>query len=203
MTHNHSEAGFGALTATWIVMMVLMMAPAVWPWVRAFHRFGIEHNSRAARVGSTVSFSGGYLAAWLAYSVIAAAAQLVLMRAAERMTIGTMTMMSAVILVGAGFYQFAPQKRACLTHCRNPLTYFLARWRNGPRAGFRLGLGHGLFCVGCCWALMATSLVVGVSHLVWMAALTAAVFIEQVLPRGDRIRIPLGLALISAGVLRF
>ena len=108
----------------------------------------------------------------------------------------------AAILIGAGTFQFAPIKQACLTHCRNPITYFLTRWRNGPTGGFRLGLGHGLFCVGCCWALMALALIVGMTHVLWMVALTLAVFVEQVLPHGHRLRIPLGVALIAAGLLR-
>jgi predicted metal-binding membrane protein len=178
MTHVHGDTGLLALTTMWLSMMTLMMAPAAWPWVRAFHRFGIERGGRAARIGSTLSFSIGYVAAWAGYSLIAGVTQFLLLRGTHHAASGTMATVSAAILVGAGLYQFAPQKRACLTHCRNPLTYFLARWRNGPRAGFRLGFGHGLFCVGCCWALMATSLLVGVSHLLWMAALTGVVFVE-------------------------
>jgi predicted metal-binding membrane protein len=107
----------------------------------------------------------------------------------------------SAVLVAAGAFQFAPLKRACLTHCRHPLTYLLAKWRNGPVSGVRLGLAHGAFCVGCCWALMATSLAVGMTSLWWMVALAAAVFVEQVVPHGHRIRIPLGIALIACGVL--
>jgi predicted metal-binding membrane protein len=105
------------------------------------------------------------------------------------------------VLIGAGLFQFTLLKRACLTHCRNPLSFLLARWNNGPIGGYRLGLSHGWFCVGCCWALMATTLVVGMSNLWWMLAVTAAVFVEQVVPRGHLLRVPLGVALVGAGLL--
>jgi predicted metal-binding membrane protein len=182
----------------WFGMMAAMMTPAVWPWVAAFHRFG--HRTRAWH---TAVFAAGYLAAWLAYSVVAAGAQLGLQRAGTLDPMrGLAPVAGAGLLVLAGLYQFAPLKRACLTHCRNPLSYLLARWHDGPMGGFRMGLGHGLYCVGCCWALMATALAVGVMNLWWMAALAGVAFIEQAVPRGDWLRIPLGVALIGAGLYR-
>jgi predicted metal-binding membrane protein len=204
VTH-HSTAGasalsIAALTAMWLAMMALMMTPTVWPWVRAFQRFGSRQGGSGS-IASTLSFSSGYLAAWLAYSVAAAIAQLLLMLAGELDPLHALTPLAgAGILIAAGVFQLAPLKRVCLAHCRNPISYFLARWRNGTAGSFRLGFGHGIYCVGCCWALMATTLGVGVLHVWWMAALTAAVFVEQVVPRGDRIRMPLGIALILAGL---
>lgn len=110
-------------------------------------------------------------------------------------------MLSALILFTAGAFQFAPLKRACLMHCRNPLTYFLARWRDGSSGGFRMGFHHGLFCVACCWALMATTLAVGVMSLWWMAALALVTFAEQVSPWGDRVRQIAGIGLIAASFI--
>ena len=206
--HGHdafaADPGLLALTGMWLAMMTAMMAPVAAPWVLAFSRFGSSGAVGDARsVCSTLSFIAGYLSAWLGYSIVAAALQRTLL------LFGVLdpqrrwsSLVTAAILMGAGAYQFAPIKRACLMHCRNPITYFLTRWRNGSAAGFRLGLGHGLFCVGCCWALMALALVVGMTNVLWMIALTAAVFVEQVVPPGDRIRIPLGVALIAAGFVR-
>jgi predicted metal-binding membrane protein len=206
--HGHDtftrDPGLLVLTGMWLAMMTAMMAPVAAPWVLAFSRFGSGGAVRGTRaLASTLSFTAGYLAAWLLYSFVAAALQQTLLSA------GLLdpqhpwsSFAGAGILMGAGAYQFAPIKRACLTHCRNPITYFLTRWRNGSTAGFRLGLGHGLFCVGCCWALMTLALVVGMTNVLWMIALTAAVFVEQVIPHGHRLRIPLGLALIAAGLLR-
>ena len=108
--------------------------------------------------------------------------------------------LGAVVLIAAGLFQFAPARRACLTHCRNPLTHLLARWRGGV-SGFRIGLAHGAHCVGCCWALMATAFAVGVMNLWWMAALAAIAAIEQTAPHGDRVGGAFGLALAGWGVV--
>jgi predicted metal-binding membrane protein len=169
----------------WFVMMTTMMGPTVWPWVSAFNRLG----------GNKSVFFAGYAAAWLLYSLAAAEIQLLLPHQLPNA-------LTASILFVAGAFQFAPIKRACLTHCRNPLTYFLARWRDGHSAGFRMGFGHGLFCVACCWALMATTLEVGVMSLWWMAALAVVTFAEQVSPWGDRVRIAVGVTLLAAAVSR-
>ena len=211
--HDHAGnagAGLIALTGMWFAMMIAMMAPVAWPWVVAFQRFGskdgrdhVPGRSAAASTLSTLSFAGGYAAAWGAYSVAAAGLQgaltaMGLLDPRHRWS----SIAAAAILAGAGAYQFAPLKRACLAHCRSPLTYFLMRWRNGPTAGFRLGFGHGIFCVGCCWALMATALVVGMSSLWWMLALTAVAFVEQVMPLGAQVRFALGITLLAAAALQ-
>jgi predicted metal-binding membrane protein len=173
------------LVGMWFGMMTAMMVPTVWPWLSAFNRLG----------GSRLIFSSGYAAAWLLYSLAAASIQLLLPHHLPNA-------IAASILFIAGAFQFAPIKRACLTHCRNPLTYFLSRWRDGRSAGFRMGFGHGLFCVACCWALMATTLAVGVMSLWWMAALAIVTLAEQVSPWGDRVRIATGVALIVGALVR-
>lgn len=181
MTH----VSFVPLAGMWFAMMTAMMVPAVWPWVAAFNRLG----------GNTALFSGGYAAAWLFYSLAAAAIQLWLPHELS-------TGVTASIFLAAGAFQFAPLKRACLMHCRNPLTYFLVHWRDGAAGSFGMGLHHGLFCVACCWALMATTLAVGVMSVWWMAALAVAAFAEQVTPWGERVRIGIGIALLSGAALR-
>jgi predicted metal-binding membrane protein len=140
-------------------------------------------------------FSGGYAVAWLFYSLAAASIQQLLPHDIP----GSL---AALILLIAGAFQFAPIKRACLMHCRNPLTYSLTRWRDGRSGGFRMGFGHGLFCVACCWALMATTLAVGVMSLWWMLALAAVTFAEQVSPWGNRVRILVGAALVLGAFVR-
>jgi predicted metal-binding membrane protein len=200
--HAHA-IGFLPLTAMWLVMMAGMMAPAAWPWVRAFDRLAAPYGHVRSRAADAGVFIGGYLAAWLIYSLAAAALQLFLANPPLSESATRPSPLAGAAVLGlAGAYQFAPLKRACLTHCRNPLGYFLRRWRDGAAGSFRMGFGHGLFCVGCCWALMATALAVGVMNLWWMAALAAAAFVEQVVPGGDRLRVPLGAALIVAGIMR-
>ena len=190
IVHSHPSATpFVTLTAIWFGMMAAMMAPAVWPWVRSYHRFSA--TTGPAAVASTIAFATGYLAVWLAYSAAAAFAQGHLRGIAS---------FGSAIFLAAGLYQFAPFKRACLTHCRSPFGYFLSRWRNGPAGGFQMGAQHGAYCVGCCWALMATSLAVGAMSLWWMAALGATAFIEQTSPYGNPVRRAVGVALVVAAV---
>ena len=205
--HGHAGAagadGFWPLTAMWFSMMTAMMAPTVWPWVRSYHRFSGRGSKQS--VTATAEFVAGYLIAWLAYSIGAASLQLGLQRAdmfghpAAPVTSG----MGTAIFLFAGLYQFAPIKRACLTHCRTPLGYFLSRWHDGPTGGFRLGVNHGLFCVGCCWALMATSFAVGIMNWWWMAALAAIAVIEQAAPHGHRLRVTLGVGFLIAGAWQY
>jgi predicted metal-binding membrane protein len=201
--HAHgSAAGFLPLTVMWFGMMAAMMAPTVWPWVRSFGRFD-ESRKGLAAVAATGIFAGGYLAAWLAYSVVAALIQQALQAASLLDPLAGMTAAAGgVVFIAAGLYQFAPLKRACLTHCRSPFTYFLSRWREGATGAFRMGFGHGIYCVGCCWALMATALAVGVMNLWWMAALAGLALVEQVAPGGRALRVPLGVALLAAGLWR-
>ena len=191
MVHSHDgdTLQLWMLAALWFSMMAVMMAPAVWPWIRAFHRFAAGESS----LGATVQFTAGYLVAWLGYSLGAAALQAGIA--------GSVAARWRVALFAiAGFYQFAPLKRACLTHCRSPLTYFLTRWRSGRNAAMQMGLHHGLFCVGCCWALMLTMLAVGVTSLLWMAALGSGAAIEQIWRHGHRLRAPIGVALVAVAL---
>lgn len=196
-----ASTGPVSLGVMWFGMMAAMMTPTVWPWIVAFDRLGRDGRGPLERGVGVLSFSSGYLVAWLLYSVAAVLVQLSLQRSGALVDHKLASMFGTGVFLAAGLFQFAPVKRACLMHCRSPISYFLARWRNGPVSGFRMGLGHGVFCVGCCWALMATALAVGTMNLWWMAVLTVAVFAEQVLPQGDRVRRPLGVALIVAGLL--
>jgi predicted metal-binding membrane protein len=201
--HGHAGAAgadrFWPLTAMWFGMMTAMMAPTVWPWVRSFHRFSGRESEQ--RVRATAEFVAGYLIAWLAYSIGAASLQLGLQRAgmlghpAASVTSG----LGTAVFLCAGLYQFAPIKRACLTHCRTPLGYFLSRWHDGPTGGFRLGVNHGLFCVGCCWALMLLMCVVGMTNLGWMLILAVVMAVEKNTRWGRALSAPLGMALLSWG----
>src|SRR5262245_23050656 len=113
----------------WVGMMVVMMGPTVAPWVVAVGRLG----------GSRATFSTGYAASWMIYSIAAASIQVLLQDSGSDEPLGSSSTLSAAILFTAGAFQFAPIKRACLMHCRNPLTYFLTRWRGGSVGGFRMG----------------------------------------------------------------
>lgn len=180
-----------SLTFGWTLMMSVMMMPTVAPWIGAFHRFGVARNARSARLVATALFAAGYFVIWAAFGGAVAVAQTWL---TPQATVGSW------LLAGAGVFQLTPLKQACLTHCRNPFSFFLTRWNDGPLSGFRLGASHGAYCVGCCWALMLASFAVGLTSLAWMAALAATTFAEQTLPFGARLRVPIGLLLVGGGV---
>src|SRR5438874_12126847 len=108
--------------------------------------------------------------------------------------------LGGMLLLGAGIFRLAPLKRACLTHCRGPLEFILTRWREGRSGAFRMGLEHGAFCTGCCWALMALLFVAGVMNILWVAALTLLVCLEKILPAQTRVSFATGIVLAGWGV---
>lgn len=174
-------ADWAGLFAMWAVMMVAMMLPSAAPVILLVLGVYRRRNDPRARIAS-VAFLGGYLSAWTAFSVAASGAQLALHRAAllqPDMRLGSAAL-AGVMLIVAGLYQWLPLKGACLTHCRSPLGFLSRYWREGPAGGFRMGARHGLFCVGCCWLLMALLFVLGVMNLLWVAGLTGFVLIEKV-----------------------
>jgi predicted metal-binding membrane protein len=189
---GHGLSSYLTLVGLWFGMMTAMMAPVAWPWAVAFKRFDARDG-----VTSVLPFVFGYGAAWLLYSAAAAGLQWVWFSTATSVP----SPLGGAVLAGAGLFQLTPLKRACLTHCRNPLSYLLAQWRNGPVSGWRIGFFHGVFCVGCCWALMATMIVVGMMEIWWMLAITVAAVAEQAARRGELARIGVGVALILAGAL--
>jgi predicted metal-binding membrane protein len=178
-----------ALFVMWAVMMVLMMLPSAAPVIRIVLADYRRRGGPGARVCAGL-FGAGYLFAWTGFSALAATAQVGLRRAAllsPEMTSRSVALTGA-ILVAAGIYQWLPVKSACLEHCQSPLDFLMRHWQEGMGGAFAMGLRHGLFCVGCCGALMAVLFVVGVMNYLWIAALAAFVLLEKLAPR----RLPLG-----------
>jgi predicted metal-binding membrane protein len=209
VAHGHGPfhpVGHAVTWATWVgavgmwqLMMVAMMLPVVLPWLGLVAVTHADHPG--GLVPAVASFAGGYFGAWLLYSLAAGTLQLVLQ--ALNLIDHDLTLrrpLAVGVLVLAGLFQFTPAKRACLTHCRNPLSYLLARWDNAPPHPFRLGLGHGLYCVACCWALMALAFALGLMNLAWMAVITVLAAAEQVLPGGHRLARVAGVALVGWGL---
>jgi len=176
-------SGFAASFVMWNVMMVAMMVPALVPWLVLFE------PSQATR------FAFGYFAIWAVYCLGAAAAQHYL-RHEHAVTGGA----SGVLLVLAGAFQLTPMKRSCLRKCRSPLGHVLTHWRSGRAFWLRVGLGHGVNCLGCCWALMAVAFALGVMNLWWMAALSLLIAAENLLPQGELFSRVTGAALLACGV---
>jgi predicted metal-binding membrane protein len=195
-----SAANALAVWVMWAVMMAAMMLPSALPMILTF----VEISARTGDRMRGRSFVAAYLAIWFAFSVGAAALQWLLQSVGwlNPMIVSTSALLTGALLLIAGAYQFSPLKRMCLSHCRTPMGFLLGEWRGGVGGAFRMGLRHGLFCVGCCWALMALLFVGGVMNLAWIAALSIGVALEKMLPGGERVATALGLVLLAAGAVK-
>ncbi len=191
----------GALMVTmWVVMMAAMMLPSAVPMVLAYDRF--DRGSGAVRGGSTALFVVGYVVVWTGFAVAASGLQWVLHNLAlvNGMGEATQSGLTALLLVGAGAFQFSPVKRRSLGACRTPMGFLMTSWRDGRSGALRMGLHHGTLCFRCCWALMILLFVLGVMNLVWVAALAIFVLAEKVSRRGEAISVIGGVAMIVWGV---
>ncbi|MBX6368611.1 MAG: DUF2182 domain-containing protein [Rhodospirillales bacterium] len=199
-----SAGGAAFFLASWVVMMAAMMLPAAAPMIVLFDAARRSREGRAAL--STWIFVSGYLLVWLAagvpaYAAIETANALGASWTDPAARVDRGSLVLGAILLGAGLYQFTPLKRVCLRHCRSPLAFFAQHWRDGRLGALRLGVLHGAYCLGCCWALFAVLVAVGVMSMGWMLLLTLVVFVEKVLPRGERVAAFFGVALVALGAV--
>ncbi|MGH7325078.1 MAG: DUF2182 domain-containing protein [Candidatus Rokuibacteriota bacterium] len=201
--HAWSWVEVGALVVMWAVMMVAMMTPAAAPMILMFATIHRRRSAEGRPAVPTAIFVLGYLVVWTIYSIVAALAQSGLHAAAllSPAMAATSPLLAGGLLVAAGVFQWTPLKRACLAACRSPLSFLMTGWREGRGGAFLMGLRHGLYCLGCCWALMALLFVAGVMNLLWVVAIAVAVLVEKVVPRGDLVGRLAGVALVAAGVL--
>jgi predicted metal-binding membrane protein len=190
------------LAAMWVVMMAGMMLPSAVPilllYAGAARRRSGERNA-AFRV---YAMAAGYLLVWAAFSACATLLQWILsaLLVLSPMMELTSPLLSGAFLIGAGVYQLTPLKRACLASCSAPLVFLMHRWREGAMGAFRLGVEHGLFCLGCCWALMLLLFAGGVMNLAVIGALTAFVLVEKLAPLSPGSVRLTGILLIAIGV---
>lgn len=191
------------LLAMWVVMMVAMMLPSAAPMILLFASITRHRNERMAPATPTAVFAAGYLLVWTAFSAIAVLAQLALHRASllSPAMATTSPFVGGTLLLSAGIYQWLPVKHACLGHCRSPIGFLGSEWREGRRGALVMGARHGLFCLGCCWALMGLLFVAGVMNLVWVAALAVIVLLEKLTPRGPTVGRAAGVGLGVWGIL--
>ena len=185
----------------WATMMVAMMLPSALPTILIFHKAVRNDPEVRSPSGRMFAFAAGYILAWSGFSVGATLLQWGLAEAAllSPMMVSATPWLGGALLIVAGVYQWTPLKHACLRHCRSPLAFFVEHWQPGMPGALRLGLRHGLYCVGCCWALMLLLFVGGVMSLLWIGAITAFVLMEKLAPyraQGGRLS---GLALVLAG----
>ena len=184
----------------WVVMIAAMMLPTTLPLLLIFRRV-TQSRSDGARLAALVVL--GFFAAWFAFGVAAHVADAVLRSVAADSSwfISHGWMVAAMVLIGAGVFQFSALKYRCLEQCHTPFTFVASRWhgRAPSQEALRIGFDHGVFCVGCCWALMLLMFVVGMGNLGWMLVLAAIMAAEKSLSWGRRLRTPLGVALVIWG----
>lgn len=186
----------------WSVMMVAMMLPGAGPMILTYARI---HQQREANGSSTVPiwvFLAGYLTVWVGFGISAAVLQWGLHQSALLSSaMGKVgPLLAAGLLITAGAFQFSHLKQACLSKCRSPLSFLMTEWREGTGGALVMGIRHGVFCTGCCWALMLLMFVGGVMSLGWMVALALYFLAEKLLPGGEWISRLTGVALMGAGV---
>lgn len=194
---------FFLLFLMWAIMMVGMMVPTAAPVTLIYAAVARRAASQASPIASTAIFVAGYLAIWTLFSAGATLIQWALEQAAllSPMMVSTSPLLGAGLLIAAGIYQFTPLKNTCLTHCRAPAHFLSGHWRNGAMGAFRMGLEHGAYCLGCCWALMFLLFLGGVMNLLWVAAIAVFVLLEKIAPCGDRGGRAAGAAMILLGLV--
>jgi predicted metal-binding membrane protein len=172
-----------ALTiAMWVVMMAGMMLPGAVPMILLFA--GVQGGNQRRSAVATGIFVLGYLLVWGAFAVVAAGLQVVLWHTAvlsNSLAFVNAPLTAAVFLL-AGVYELTPLKRRCLQRCQSPIGFITSHWHPGMAGALRMGVEHGAFCVGCCWAMMLLLFAAGVMNLLWVAALAVLVLIQKLLP---------------------
>jgi predicted metal-binding membrane protein len=199
-THHVSAAAAGGMFVMgWIVMTTAMMLPTTLPLVAMFQRLT---SVRADRVRLMTSLVAGYLSSWALCGVVVFLVSWALQSFVPALVIGHDSYTGAGLFALAGAFQFSKLKYQCLDKCRSPLSFLTSRWRGTQhsRQSFRLGLEHGLFCVGCCWALMLLMFAFGAVSVTWMLALAGVMALEKNMPWGRRLSTPLGVVLVLGGI---
>jgi predicted metal-binding membrane protein len=196
----------GFFLTAWVVMMGAMMFPSVAPMVVAYDRLRAHRREigKPAATAGTSLFIGGYLVSWTAFGLLGWG----LYQAAQSLSIDALSWdrggpyLAGGVIVLAAAYELTPLKHACLRKCRSPMTFLFGGWRDGSGGALRLGVEHGAWCVGCCWALMAALFALGVMSIPWMAVVAALIAAEKLLPwaRGTSLGITALLAVIAVSV---
>ena len=188
--------------AGWTIMIFAMMLPTTIPLIRLFRAITSDRSNHMVLAGLLAT---GYLAVWMGFGVLVHVADLGVHEVAEQIEwLDTNDwVIGAVTLLLAGAYQFTPLKYHCLDKCRSPFSFINSRWSGGNELmqSFRLGVDHGIFCVGCCWTLMLLMFGVGAGNLGWMLLLGSVMAVEKNMPWGRRLSSPLGYSLIGGGAL--
>jgi predicted metal-binding membrane protein len=187
----------------WAAMMVAMMVPTAVPMTLVYAAVARKAARENHPVAPTFVFVAGYITIWILFSATATAAQSGL----DQLALLSPAMSSASpllgggLLIAAGVYELTPYKHACLAHCRAPAHFISHRWRAGFPGAFRMGLGLGVYCLGCCWILMGLLFVGGLMNLFWVAAIAGFILLEKTLPLAGIFARVAGTAMIVVGLL--
>ncbi len=197
-----TAADFALNIAIWWVMMPGMMLPSAAPMILTFATVNRRKRTRGQPFVPTAVFTTGYLIAWGLFGIAATVADWGLEQTAlmSPMTQRLSPALGAAVVIVAGVYQLTPFKYVCLTNCRSPVDFVLNHWRDGAVGALRMGFEHGLYCLGCCWFLMALLFAAGTINLLWMAAITAFVLVEKLFPAGQWIARGSGLVMMAFGL---
>ncbi|MDI3259403.1 MAG: DUF2182 domain-containing protein [Sinobacteraceae bacterium] len=195
---------FVAIFGMWAAMMVGMMLPSAAPTLLLYATVVRKSPDAGNAVGRVYAFAAGYVLVWSGFSLLATILQWDLARRAvlSPMMQTQSLRLGAALLCLAGLYQLTPWKRACLAHCRAPAAWISTHWRRGCDGALRMGLHHGAYCLGCCWALMLLLFVGGVMNLVWIGAITLFVLLEKLAPYGAQGGRLSGALLLALGAFK-
>ena len=196
-----TAADFALNAALWWAMMPGMMLPSAAPMILTFAAINRSKRARSQPYVPTAVFTAGYLLAWGGFGVIATLLDWGLERAAliSPATGRLGPVLGAAVVIAAGMYQLTPLKSVCLHHCRSPFDFVLNHWREGRGGALRMGLEHGLYCLGCCWLLMVLLFAAGMMSLLWMALIALLVLVEKLFPAGPWIARGSGVAMLGIG----
>ena len=196
-----SATGVAIVASMWGAMTLAMMLPSAAPMIMTYAGIADTAARKNEHIVSPFVLAAGYMTVWIGFSVVAALAQTMLTQATLLDTSMTSAsgLFSGAIFIGAGLYQFSALKHACLNRCQQPFPFFFANWVTTTRGVLRLGMKQGVYCLGCCWAMMLVMFAVGVMNVIWMVGIGMVMTIEK-MHTGRRLTQAVGVTLIVAGV---
>jgi len=194
-------SGLALVASMWAAMTFAMMLPSAAPMILTYAEIADTAARKGERIVSPFVLASGYALIWLGFAAIATLAQIAFTQAAliDSGMRSASGLFSGAIFIGAGVYQFSALKHACLKRCQQSFPFFFVNWATTPRGVFRLGVKQGIYCLGCCWAMMLVMFAVGVMNVIWMAGLGAVMTVEK-MGTGKRLTYVIGVALIIGGI---
>lgn len=202
MTPHWTLSDFVLLFFMWLVMMIAMMVPSVAPLVLIFAMVNRQKREMQNPFVPAGYLLGGYFIVWTLFSFLATILQWFFQKISwlNPEMVVTNRILGGVMLIAAGLFQFTPLKTRCLNYCRNPVDFIHHRWKQGKAGALKMGIGNGVYCLGCCWTLMILLFVTGIMNVLWIALIAAFVLVEKLLPGVKWVSYVGGAGLIAYGI---